>query len=91
MLLTHDELFKVGEINIGSPRRMNWNEIIKEFPAHFIVLRDIEYNRNRSIKSAVIVKVSFGDNMVCKDYVMKNPDCKWRATSDCMWKKLQNM
>lgn len=87
MLLTHDELFKQGEINFGEPRRMTWEEMLYEFPCHFLVLKDIIFKKNHEIESAVVVKVSFCDKSVCTDYAIDNRDCRWYPTSDRMWRK----
>lgn len=69
-MLTHDELFTVGWVNFGEPRRMTAEEMEKEFPCHFFVLKDADWENQSNIRSGVVVRVSFGDRLLCRQYII---------------------
>lgn len=55
-ILKHDDLLKIGEIDFGEPRRMTYEEMKKEFPCHFLVLKDVEYDEFHDVVSGVVGK-----------------------------------
>ena len=71
-MLTHDELFTVGWVNFGEPRRMTAEEMEKEFPCHFFVLKDADWVNQSNIRSGVVVRVSFGNRLLCKRFIMQH-------------------